>query len=110
MAASATPRNKIIRGTYKVGEEAVYIIQSGESFAINDSSDNVIAAFSDTETFISHGSSGLVVRLYTSGGVNQLKIQGLTQYADDAAASAGGVLVGSTYINSGTGAITQRLV
>ena len=35
---------------------------------------------------------------------------GLGSYANDAAASAGGVPVGMTYVNSSTGAVTRRLV
>jgi len=38
-----------------------------------------------------------------------IKISGLTQYADDAAAGVGGVAIGKAYIKTSTGAIHSRL-
>jgi len=42
-------------------------------------------------------------------GIGSLDLSGLGSYADDAAASTGGVAIGYAYINSATGAMHRRL-
>jgi hypothetical protein len=46
--------------------------------------------------------------IYGSLIMDELDLSNLGEYADDAAASAGGVPIGYAYINSATGAVHKR--
>ena len=101
MPASATYYAKQIGGLLRVNRvqgvgSSGLIISSGDGVETITLSGSIVSETASINSRLTDD---------TSSG-----IQGLASYANDSAAASGGVSVGYWYVNSSSGAITQRLV
>ena len=99
-ADSEVISNRIIGGPYsRVSFRPVDLNSNDETKFITLNDDEIAIIF-----------AGARITLNNSGTIDQIVLQGVNQYANDAAAAAAGIDVGALYVNSGTGAVSQRLV
>ena len=100
MAVNAKQYNKqIFDGSEVKGEDGQILSFTSGGFSYVPTSNNPY------EVTTNSSANGIYLATATNS-----RIKGLGSYANDAAASAGSVDVGAWYINSGTGAVQQRLV
>lgn len=107
MAASVKIYHKqLINITKGSGNAGIDVGSSGEfiKMTYDTASTTNYVKITDSDSLVR--ASAYYISVKTTG----IELGGIGSYANDAAAAAGSVAIGDLYINSGTGAITQRLV